>query len=588
MYRKLSGRLTSVLLFLVIFLPGRVWADNKIDSLEYILQNSHDAYQKIELYTILSRQYQSVDQQKAKEFGMKALSLSSKTGVGDFLAEIYGCLGDVAVMQDSLDVAQKYYLNSLELFEESGDPAGLAGVSMVLGNIANVQDNLSEAMLYYQRAVKYAKEAGLNHWLDNLYHNIGDLIINAGSFVEAQEYLSFALEAAEKSNDSAVMASVLASFGDTYIELNDTLLARKYLQDARIIYQRINSYSGLSSTYLSLSKLEKAKKNYNKAIYFLELALEYLFKEDISYAGPKNVHLSGIYAELGMNYFELNEFEKSFNYFKDALNLGLSSGELLTVALAARGISDIWYRWNRYDSAYYYHKKYKKYSDSLSNEENIRKLAHQDARFRYEQLLAAESQKREEEVAQQRKNVLILAFIIIGLVLALVVLILLLKLGRNKVARMELQRKNLQNELGLRNKELTTHVMSQLKKNEFIMEVSAKLEKTLSVVKPENRIVIERVIKQLESDSSQEMWKEFELRFQNVHDDFFKKLVKKFPDLTANDLRLCAFLKLNLNTKEISSITHQSINSIDVARSRLRQKLGLDKEDNLIAFLAQY
>jgi len=94
------------------------------------------------------------------------------------------------------------------------------------------------------------------------------------------------------------------------------------------------------------------------------------------------------------------------------------------------------------------------------------------------------------------------------------------------------------------------------------------------------------VIKELDSVDSEEVWKEFEIRFQNVHSDFYKNLVNNFPDLTANELRLCAFLKLNLNTKEISSLTNQSVNSIDVARSRLRQKFGLTKKDNLTSFLA--
>jgi len=131
-------------------------------------------------------------------------------------------------------------------------------------------------------------------------------------------------------------------------------------------------------------------------------------------------------------------------------------------------------------------------------------------------------------------------------------------------------------------------VMAQLKKNDFILAISKKLEKTLSAAHPENKPIIERVIKELESDDSGEVWKEFEVRFQNVHSDFYKNLVQNFPDLTANELRLCAFLKLNLNTKEISSLTNQSVNSIDVARSRLRQKLGLSKEDNLTSFLAGF
>ena len=75
---------------------------------------------------------------------------------------------------------------------------------------------------------------------------------------------------------------------------------------------------------------------------------------------------------------------------------------------------------------------------------------------------------------------------------------------------------------------------------------------------------------------------------QQITDEDNQKLLEKYPDLTANELRLCAFLKLNMNTKEISAVTYQSTNSIDTARSRLRQKLGIKKDDNLIAFLSQF
>jgi len=110
----------------------------------------------------------------------------------------------------------------------------------------------------------------------------------------------------------------------------------------------------------------------------------------------------------------------------------------------------------------------------------------------------------------------------------------------------------------------------------------------VSKLKPENKKVIEGVIHELDMDSGDDVWKEFEIRFQQVHQNFYKRLGHDFPDITSNELRLCGFLKLNMNTKDISSITYQSVNSIDVARSRLRQKFGLSKDANLTAFLSQY
>lgn len=210
-----------------------------------------------------------------------------------------------------------------------------------------------------------------------------------------------------------------------------------------------------------------------------------------------------------------------------------------------------------------------------------------DARYKYEQSLNREKEQRLRETQKRKLNNLISGLIIGALVLVIALMVLLLKLWRNRVRQSELEQQALKNELELRNKELTTHVMYQVKKNEFILSISRQLHANLYKLRPENRKVIEDVIRDLESDSKDNAWEEFETRFHRVHADFNKKLLDKFPDLSANELRLCAFLKLNMNTKEIAAITYQSTNSIDTARSRLRQKLGISKDDNLVAFLNQ-
>ncbi|WP_262507977.1 7TM diverse intracellular signaling domain-containing protein [Williamwhitmania taraxaci] len=82
-------------------------------------------------------------------------------------------------------------------------------------------------------------------------------------------------------------------------------------------------------------------------------------------------------------------------------------------------------------------------------------------------------------------------------------------------------------------------------------------------------------------------WKEFEFRFNESHPDFYKALITQYPDLTQNEIQLCAFLKLNLNTKEIAMITQKSARSIEVMRSRIRQKMNLAREDNFSFVLTQ-
>ena len=159
---------------------------------------------------------------------------------------------------------------------------------------------------------------------------------------------------------------------------------------------------------------------------------------------------------------------------------------------------------------------------------------------------------------------------------------------------LELERENLtqkldlnQKELEYKNKELTTNIMYLTKKTGMITNIAKELQKAKFDFEGENRDTIENVIRQLEDTSSDDTWKEFEVRFQDVHTEFYDNLNKELPDLTPNEKKLCAFLKLNMSTKDISAITHQSVKSLTMARYRLRQKLNLDRDENLIAFLSK-
>ncbi len=84
------------------------------------------------------------------------------------------------------------------------------------------------------------------------------------------------------------------------------------------------------------------------------------------------------------------------------------------------------------------------------------------------------------------------------------------------------------------------------------------------------------------------IWVEFEKSFNEVHVDFYKNLRRAHPNIKGKEQKLCAFLKLNMSTKEIASITFQNPKSIDMARYRLRKKLDLETEDSLQAYLSNF
>jgi len=77
------------------------------------------------------------------------------------------------------------------------------------------------------------------------------------------------------------------------------------------------------------------------------------------------------------------------------------------------------------------------------------------------------------------------------------------------------------------------------------------------------------------------MLEEFEKRFTGVHEDYYTKLLDVAPDLSPNELRICAFIRLNITTKDIASITGKSTGTIENIRISIRKKLNLDTGTNL-------
>lgn len=249
---------------------------------------------------------------------------------------------------------------------------------------------------------------------------------------------------------------------------------------------------------------------------------------------------------------------------------------------------------NQHKVSLKYARIFKDISDSILNEDIVKKTTQLEMQFEFDKEIKERELEQTKKEALQKRKELVYIMIAAGSILGLMLVVLLYLLLKSKVKRVELSEKNLQlekitlvNELEYKNKELTTNVMYLLKKNELIVNIIEKLKIAKLEFKPENRKIADDIIRELESSSTKDTWKEFELRFMDVHSDFYDKLNNLFPDLSPNELKLCAFLRLNMSTKEIASITYLSVNSINIARHRLRKKLNIEQEENLITYLSQ-
>ena len=97
---------------------------------------------------------------------------------------------------------------------------------------------------------------------------------------------------------------------------------------------------------------------------------------------------------------------------------------------------------------------------------------------------------------------------------------------------------------------------------------------------------LQELMSNLKANTNNNHWNEFESHFTSVHPLFYSSLNERYPNLTAGEYKLCSFLKMNLSSKEIALITGKSQQSVDVARSRLRKKMGLENHENISSIIA--
>ncbi len=151
-----------------------------------------------------------------------------------------------------------------------------------------------------------------------------------------------------------------------------------------------------------------------------------------------------------------------------------------------------------------------------------------------------------------------------------------------------LQNEKLESDLKFKNKELASATMHWAQKGEMLRGIKNHLDKIISD-KPDNSLVfksLRALVRSIERDTQlDDSWDQFSKHFDEVHSNFLKRLREAHPAISNNDLKLCAYLKMNLSTKEIAPLLNISIRGVEASRYRLRKKMNLSKEVNLTDYI---
>jgi len=572
---------TLVLMLLLVSVSDKcVYAVNRLDSLKSELGKSVNDTGRIRIYgSIAGELYKMKSSPDSVLFYLnKAIDLSGKSGYNKHLYVLYGQYALLFSGSGNYSISLEYYFKMLNLLD--AEEAEEHNASSILSRYSNT------------------------------YVTIGTTYFNLENNVKALEYYQKGLE---KINRLAVTDPgypvddkrliIYINMGGAYLSSRDFEKARQNFEKALEMNRKINNQIYYGVLYNNLGIVYKEKKDFDRAFDYYNRCLE------IRSRLADTAGMAQVYNNLGDYYYLTGDFNKAIEVLDKALNFSRRAGNIRSQMKAANFLNMAYEKAGRFGEALSMHKLFKQLNDSIINSEQIENTARLELQYQYEKQ-RKESELRQEILLARKERKSLIFLIIAGLFLFSFIIVLLI--NRNQRIRIKqaklhqaslelesrnlnlekqnllLEKQNLELELDFRNKELATHVMYLLRKNEFIASITEKLLAQKPLMLPENKSWMQEIVREMKSNIDNTVWGEFEVRFQQVHKDFYQKLSEHYPDLTPNETKLCAFLRLNMTTKDISAITFQSVKSIQVARARLRKKMDITRDDNLVSLLQQF
>jgi tetratricopeptide (TPR) repeat protein/DNA-binding CsgD family transcriptional regulator len=484
--------------------------------------------------------------------------------------------------------SQLFSLKALELSIASNYLKGKAYSNFYLSQIyLNFDFKNAETCLF--ESLSFAKDTDDKRLLNSIINSFGILYQSTGDYSNALKYFQQLLETYLTDGNDSLSAAVYNNLAMCYEILDNDSLALAYYLKAKELNKKYGSYSWLAINYQNLGSYFLKRQQTEKAKKYLFEALEL-----------ENTMADGqLKAFIYYNLFEAAKKENDAKVAMKFAQLSLYEARKYNIinrekdALAA--IVQLYEEQNRIDSAWFYQKALLAVRDSIrkiSGLEKIRSLEMQNKLEEQQQYSETQISMLQVEKDQMEIKITIL-FVLAAVLLLVIGLVFWLHQIKQKHLKLEeamsrMEKEMEGEELEFKKKEMVAHSIYMAQKNNLISHVTQKLKGLLPDVQGKNALEIKTIISELDSKTHNNPWEEFEIRFIEVHTDFYERLSKEYPNLTSGDLRLCGFLRLNMSNKEIAGITYQNVESIKTARYRLRKKLGLSREINLVHFLTKF
>ncbi|RIV24937.1 tetratricopeptide repeat protein [Fibrisoma montanum] len=473
-----------------------------------------------------------------------------------------------------------------------------------LGLLFYHQGNYSQAINYLLQAQKLFRTANVPDRLARNLNELGTVYYYNRQSSLARKQFDEALTLYQQIRSRQGMARTYGNIGHLYEKGGDLNQAFRYQRLALANYQAVKDPSGLSKIYENLGSIYEDRAQYDSARYYYQKALS------MSDQSRDEIGRLEIVNNLGDLYRKTGRYPQALNIYYQVKNLAGQKGERYQLNGAYRDLGKTYQLMNRHDSAYHYFELSHDLTDQIYATDNNRQIALLQTLYEVEQ--------KDSEIAQlsaeKRINVIltvtaVLVLVLIGVLGAVVISRQRLKIQneqalnqqnqeifrtQNELMQAELTNKqlaeeNLRYQLELKGKELTSHTLHLIQKNQVLEDLKSDLNTILKDDKRDQRKQLKQLVQKIGQSFSQDKnWNDFRTTFDQVHPNFFSNLTRHFPDLTATDLRLIALLKMNMNSADVATMLAISPDSLRVSRYRLRKKLGLAEGESLSGYIQRF
>lgn len=486
--------------------------------------------------------------------------------------------------------SEEYGLEALEIAKILPYPKGEAFANRVIGVAHWARGNIDLSFQFLIKAEELYRSIEDSLGTANSMLNLGMAYADQRNYTSASNKYKQALALFTKLNASSRIATTYTKTADVYIQQGDYQTAYDFLIKALDIHKESNFLYGIAEANGKLGEISIAKEDFNNAISYFLIAIEAAKQRN------DNVGRADYYHGVGLSFYKKKDYPQAINY----LDLAKSLAEEYDLKKIQRQVYDTYkdLETNRgnYQAAITYYDQYLRVRNELFNEEKSNIISNMESKRAYEekeqQLEIAQKNldllRQKNKTSNRTRLALIFGFLA------------LLSLGwgilQRQNRRLEEQRADLkkaEQETGelkdtiqQKEQELTSYTLNFVQKNEFISDIKTTIQGLKSELSREHRPKLNAIAKKIDTAlRMDEDWDDFRKHFESVHPSLMKKLNQNYPNLTKNEFKLIALIRLNLSTKEISSILGISPDSVKTARYRLRKKLRLENHNNLFDFL---